>query len=308
MTPETAVDLRGLRKRYGDVEAVAGIELSIPSNQVFGLLGPNGAGKTTTLRMLCGLVRPDEGEIRILGHELTRAWAADAIGLCPQDLVIWEGLTLAEQLRYVAAIHDVPSDVARRRAAVALHDLGLEDRAHHLASTLSGGMKRRLNIALALMHDPAILVLDEPQAGLDPQSRLLVRDFIRSIAGSRTVILTTHDMEEADKVSSRVAIIDHGRILADGSPDALKAERSRGDVLEFRLDGDLASPALLEGPAWSAVVTGDLVRVETRDPVACFGELRARLECARVVPTDVRIRRYSLEDLFISLTGRGLRE
>ena len=308
MNSEPAVVVRGLRKRFGDLEAVAGIDLRLPRNQVFGLLGPNGAGKTTTLRMLCGLLKPDAGTIQVLGRDLDRRWGAANIGLCPQDLVIWEGLTAAEQLRYVAAIHDVPANEAKRRVEGVLRALGLQDKARRLASTLSGGMKRRLNLALALMHDPAVLVLDEPQAGLDPQSRLLVREFVRSMAGTRTVILTTHDMEEADKLSDRVAILDRGRILAEGTPEELKVCDSRGDVLEFRVEAAALPAGLLDDPRWSASMAGTLVRVTATDSLACLGELRTRLASAGLAPEDVRIRRYSLEDLFISLTGRGLRE
>jgi ABC-2 type transport system ATP-binding protein len=310
MNSEPAVVIRGLRKRFGHLEAVAGIDLCIPHHQVFGLLGPNGAGKTTTLKMLCGLLKPDGGTIRVLGRDLHRRWAAAHIGLCPQDLVIWEELTLGEQLRYVAAIQDVPRDVAKQRAAVVLRDLGLEDKARRLASTLSGGMKRRLNLALALMHDPAILVLDEPQAGLDPQSRLLVREFVRGMAGTRTVIVTTHDMEEADKLSSRVAILDHGRILAEDSPDALKSRHAGGGLLEFRVDAAVLPlpDGILDGPEWTAAVAGSLVRITVEDPIACLGVVRERLAACGAAPEDVRIRRTSLEDVFISLTGRGLRE
>jgi len=302
------VVVKNLTRRYGNLTAVDGISFSIARGEVFGLLGPNGAGKTTTLRMLCGLLSPDDGTIQVLGRGVDRLSAATSVGLCPQEIVVWDGLTVEEQLLYVGAIHDVPSCTARQRAAALLQGLGLEEKVRRLAATLSGGMKRRLNIALALMHDPQILVLDEPQAGLDPQGRVLVREFVRTMAGSRTVILTTHDMEEADKLSSRVAILDHGKILAEGEPEALKASYSRGDLLEFRVDVSTVPERLLEGNDWSTAVGDGVVRVTARDPISCLAELRERLARHGRSPEDVHIRRYSLEDLFLDLTGRGLRE
>jgi len=302
-----AVRLRGLRKRFGDVEAVAGVDLAIPRGRVFGLLGPNGAGKTTTLRLLCGLLKPDAGAVEVLGGPLDRRAAAGLIGLCPQEIVIWEGLKVREQLEFLGRAHDVPAAAARRRAAALLDGLGLADKADALAAGLSGGMKRRLNIALALVHDPPLLVLDEPQAGLDPQSRLLVRDFILACAGRRTVVLTTHDMEEADKLSDRVAILDHGRVLVEGGAAELKARHARGDLLEFRLARE-APDDLLRHPEWSVARTGGRVRITAPDPVACLAELRSRLAGRGLSLEEVRIRCWSLEDLFITLTGRALRE
>lgn len=306
-----AVESDGLLKRFGELVAVDRIDLQIKTGEVFGLLGPNGAGKTTTLRMLCGLLKPDQGRVQLLGRPLDRKVAATCLGFCPQDLVVWDGLTLNEQLRFTGAIHGVPAAAAKERAARLLRELGLSEKADKLASTLSGGMRRRLNLALALVHEPEILVLDEPQAGLDPQSRILVRDFIKSIAGRRTVILTTHDMEEADKLSDRIAILDHGTILTEGNPEELKRRFAEGDLLEFRLEG-AADPAelsmLLVHPAWRVSVLGKTVRVTARDSLACLTELRGRLAAKGLLPEEVRIRKYSLEDLFISLTGRELRE
>ena len=179
MTPNNAeviLSLTGLRKSYGDLEAVRDLSLDVYRGEVFGFLGPNGAGKTTTIRMICGLLKADGGDIRVNGTALREDIRAcrRRIGLCPQELVIWETLTCLEQLVFVGTQYDLPRPEARRRALELLDILGLSDKAKRLAKTLSGGMKRRLNLALALVHDPELLVLDEPQAGLDPQSRILV--------------------------------------------------------------------------------------------------------------------------------------
>jgi len=227
------LSLRNVKKSYGDLLAVNELSLDILRGEIFGFLGPNGAGKTTTINMICGLLMSDSGEIWINGRSLQENLRAcrRMMGLCPQDLIIWESLTCFEQLEFVARIYDVPRDRARKKTKELLGVLGLEEKKNKLAKTLSGGMKRRLNIALALVHDPEILILDEPQAGLDPQSRILVREYIQSLAGRTTVILTTHDMDEADRLAGRIAIIDHGRLLVLDTSDRLKNRVGAGDFL-----------------------------------------------------------------------------
>ena len=247
----------GLTKRYGDLVAVDDLSFEVRRGEIVGFLGPNGAGKTTTLKMLCGLLHPDAGNIEIDGCRLGPATppAAHSIGVSPQFIVIWDTLTCHEQLEFMGRMYGLTRAFARQRAATLIATFGLQEKANRLGRTLSGGMQRRLNIALALVHEPAIVFLDEPQAGLDPQSRVLVREYIRSLAGAATVVVTTHDMEEADKLSDRVCIIDHGRLLAF---DTVKAIKDR-------------------------LGEGDLVPIE-------------------------RPRERTLEDVFIRLTGRGLRE
>jgi ABC-2 type transport system ATP-binding protein len=209
------LSLRGLKKSYGDLLAVDDLALDIFRGEVLGLLGPNGAGKTTTINIICGLLPCDAGEVILDGRSLKdKYWDCKLmIGLCPQEVVIWESLTCLEQLELVGRLYDVRPDVARNKAIELLRVFGLLDRKHKLARTLSAGMKRRLNLALALVHDPQMLILDEPQAELDPQSRILVREYIRSLGSGKTVLLSTHDMDEADRLADRIAIIDHGRLL-----------------------------------------------------------------------------------------------
>jgi ABC-2 type transport system ATP-binding protein len=273
-----ALRLDGLRRTFGDLLAVDGLTLEVRRGEVFGLLGPNGAGKTTTIRMICGLLRPDAGEVLIEGLSLERdpRGCRRRIGLCPQELVVWESLTCLEQLVFTGRLYD-------------------------------------LEPALALVHDPALIVLDEPQAGLDPQSRVLVREYIRSLAEDRTVLLTTHDMEEADRLSDRVAIIDHGRLLVFDRPERLKGTVGEGDVLEISVAG--ADPAALErllaeeaGGPEALTLRGERLRTVGRQVHLRLAGLLERLGRHDLPVGEVTIRPPTLEDVFIALTGRGLRE
>ncbi|TET97428.1 MAG: ABC transporter ATP-binding protein, partial [Anaerolineales bacterium] len=222
---DVVLSLKGLQKSYGNLVAVKDLSLDVYRGEVFGFLGPNGAGKTTTIKMICGLLKSDAGEILINNHSLSDHYrqCKRTIGLCPEDLVIWESLTCLEQLEFIGQQYDLSRDAAKKKALELLDILGLIDKRNTLAKELSSGMKRRLNIALALVHDPEILILDEPQAGLDPQSRILVREYIRSLSKRITVILTTHDMDEVDKLADRVGIIDNGQMLVLDTPEGLKS-------------------------------------------------------------------------------------
>ncbi len=356
-TSDVMLSIRGLRKSFGEIRAVDDLSLDVLRGEVLGFLGPNGAGKTTTIRMICGLLRSDGGEIRIAprappstgpvrqrgstgrppstdeatgGTPGAGTRAVDIslrealsevrrfIGLCPQELVIWGTLTCLEQLTFVGTQYDLPRKEARRRSEALLECLGLSDRAHSLANTLSGGMKRRLNLALALVHDPELLVLDEPQAGLDPQSRILVREYIRGLAREKTVILTTHEMDEADRLAHRVGIVDHGRLLVLDTPQALKAGHAGGEVLEVEVDSE---PGICDGGQGAPFLPGSLpdgltlmeslpgtLRISGSRLQERIPEVRAILEARDIEPAGFTLRKPTLEDVFISLTGRGLRE
>ena len=213
-----------LRKRFGDVTAVDGLSVSVAEGEVFGLLGPNGAGKSTTINLICGLLAADGGEVRLFGEKVTPGAEVvkRRVGVCPQDIVVWPKLTCLEQLVFTGEMYGMRAAAARRRGETLLAELGLAEKRKKLAVTLSGGMKRRLNFALALVHDPDVVILDEPEAGLDPQSRVMVREYIRAMAARKTVLFTTHNMDEAERVCDRVAIIDRGKLLILDTPDNLK--------------------------------------------------------------------------------------
>ena len=308
----------GLCKRYGSVVAVRDLSLEVYEGEVFGFLGPNGAGKTTSINMMCGLLRPDAGMVTVQGQAIADGDTdvRARVGVCPQEIVIWERLTCREQLVFVGQMYGLPTGQARRQADTLLYELDLVEKANAQGRTLSGGMKRRLNLAMALVHDPQIVVLDEPEAGLDPQSRVKVREFIQSLARRKTVILTTHNMDEADRVADRVAIIDHGELLVIDTPQALKQRVGTGDVIEIGLDmGGAASDSAdfeeaLQGMVQEARLEdeGRLLTVRALNAVGTLPAILDRVEGLGLKPVDVRVRENTLEDVFIQLTGRRLRE
>ncbi|MEZ4643055.1 MAG: ABC transporter ATP-binding protein [Chloroflexota bacterium] len=270
-----------LSKRYGEVTAVSHLTLDVYAGEIFGFLGPNGAGKTTAINMMCGLLPPDTGTLPFRDSACTtmaRAAARTWVGMCPQEIVIWERLTCLEQLQFVGQMYNLSARAARQRAQQLLQQLDLSEKQHKQARTLSGGMKRRLNIALALVHDPQIIVLDEPEAGLDPQSRVKVREFIQSLAHDKTIILTTHNMDEAERLADRIAITSGKR----PSPHNWAGWRIRsGSIPRARC------------------------RVRALHAVGHLPAILAAITQVGLQPGEVRVRENSLEDVFIQLTGGG---
>jgi ABC-2 type transport system ATP-binding protein len=312
------LQVEGLAKRYGAVTAVKHLNLAVNEGEVFGFLGPNGAGKTTSINMLCGLLKPDAG--RVLIHDrLVANGETDVrarLGVCPQNIIVWERLTCLEQLQFIGEMYGLRGACARQRGAQLLEQLDLSEKRDQQARTLSGGMRRRLSLALALVHDPSIVVLDEPEAGLDPQSRIKVRDFIRLLARHKTIILTTHNMDEAERVADRIAIIDHGELLVLDTPEALKRSVGEGDVLEIVLngqaDGDKTQQACQALMRITPLVTLDAtlgtLMIRALNVVNLLPPIMDVLTQAGLQCGEVRLRANSLEDVFIQLTGRRLRE
>ena len=312
--PTVILSLDGVTKSYRDVVAVEDLSLDVFRGEILGLLGPNGAGKTTTINLICGLLQSDSGSVTIAGQSLQSNYreCKRMMGLCPQDLAIWESLTCQEQLEFVALQYDLGWRVARARALELLDALGLSEKRRKLASTLSGGMKRRLNIGLALVHRPRILILDEPQVGLDPQSRVLVREYVQSLAENTTVILTTHDMDEADRLAQRIAIIDHGHLLELDTAEGLKARVGAGDILEIQIaDGheDQLKRLLQTSDQLRDVTYAQgVLRLVVADVVDILPAVLEELRHLGVEIREISIRKKTLEDVFITLTGRRLRE
>ncbi|MCE3199310.1 ABC transporter ATP-binding protein [Paenibacillus sonchi] len=315
MEHENFLAVEGLCKKYGELSAVDDVSFSVRKGEVFGLLGPNGAGKTTTIRMLCGLLKADGGQITVNGVSMSSGYERikAMIGLCPQEIIIWELLTCLEQLKFAGMSYGLTSRAAGNKAESLLQSLGLRDKRNKLAKTLSGGMQRRLNIALALVHDPKLIILDEPQAGLDPQSRILVRDFVRQLAEERTVILTTHDMDEADRLSDRVAIMDHGKVLLIDTPEKLKEKSGAGELLQIRVNGvsqDLARQFLnsLPDECTEKQYSDGLFLLGASGVLELIPKVSQRLIAFNIHIEDMTLRKRTLEDAFIAVTGRGLRE
>lgn len=314
-TPQIALHVSGLTKRFGDVIAVDDLSLDVRRGEIFGFLGPNGAGKTTTIRMMCGLLRPDAGEVKVNGAPVRASGfkGLTMIGLSPQTIVIWETLTCFEQLVFMGRAYGMARSAAHRRSLELLEVFGLVEKKDRLGKTLSGGMQRRLNIALALVHGPDIIFLDEPQAGLDPQSRILVRDYLKSLPESTTVVLTTHDMEEAEKLSDRVCIIDHGRLLVLDTVEAIKGQLGEGDLIEIELAEDARTALLPHVPArvrdGAAVTVRDtILTLVTTGTAGILPEILQVIRDRGLLMKNLKVRPKTLEDVFIRLTGRGLRE
>jgi ABC-2 type transport system ATP-binding protein len=259
--------------------------------------------------MMCGLLKPDRGQVFIHGRRIDGG-SADLrarVGVCPQNVVLWGMLTCIEQLTFIGEMYGLPRLVARQRGESLLVAMGLNDKRDKLARTLSGGMQRRLNLIMALVHDPDILILDEPEAGLDPQSRVLVREYIRSLARHKTVILTTHNMDEAD----RVAILDRGQVLALDTPQALKQRVGEGDVLEIEVSGEVdiqCGATVAAGSVADVSTIGRALVVRGPGAVTQLPALLDALRNAGIQAGEVRLRANTLEDVFIALTGRRLRE
>jgi len=314
MENEIILQTDRLTKHYGNLAAVQDLSLEIRQGEVFGFLGPNGAGKTTSIHMMCGLLKPDSGWVRLKGIPLSSGKARQMVGVCPQQIVIWEKQTCIEQLQFIGQMYGLSAGLSRQRGRNLLAELNLDEKQNQLACRLSGGMQRRLNLALALVHDPEILILDEPEAGLDPQNRVRIREYIRSLARRKTIILTTHNMDEADRLADRVAIIDHGRLLVIDTPQALKSRLGEGDVLEVTLNAqsvDLQQIQMtlssLLGRIEINLADGSLT-LRGLNLVHQLPAILGALESLGLKLEDIRLRGNTLEDVFIQLTGRKLRE
>jgi ABC-2 type transport system ATP-binding protein len=312
---DIVLQTRKLSKRFGAVSAVKDLNLEIREGEVFGFLGPNGAGKTTSINMICGLLEPDSGEVLIHGKSIRGDGSiTQRVGVCPQEIILWERLTCREQLAFIGEMYGLSHRESRRRADILLTEMNLEEKRNAQARTLSGGLQRRLNLIMALVHDPEIVILDEPEAGLDPQSRVRVRQYIQSLARRKTVILTTHNMDEADRTADRIAIIDHGELLRIGTPAELKRTIGEGDVVEIRLAGrseeirDSLSAAAAVDPQADARLEGDLLTVRMLDAVGRLPSLMEAVGRTGAHAAEMRIRENTLEDVFLRLTGRRLRE
>jgi daunorubicin resistance ABC transporter ATP-binding subunit len=298
----------GLVKRFGELVALGGVDFEVPTGTIFGLLGPNGAGKTTAIRVLTTILLPDAGEARVLGLDVVRDAAAVRfrIGLAGQYAAVDENLTGRENLRLIGMLAQLDRARSRERADELLQRFGLADAADRPVRTYSGGMRRRLDVAAALVPEPPVLFLDEPTTGLDPHSRNNLWQMIRElVAEGKTVLLTTQYLEEADELASRVAVIDHGRVIANDTPAALKANMG-GTVIEVGMaDEPLASRALelFGGLAGSSERDGPTVRISTDDGGHVLLDALRRLEAAGVEPATVSVREPSLDDVFLALTG-----
>lgn len=309
-----AIETKDLKKYFGDIHAVDGIDLKIPKGSLFGVLGPNGAGKTTTIRMLSTILHPTSGDAKVLGFDVKKEVSKikRRIGLCPQELVVYPRLTARENIHLIAQMHGMAKKDYKERTDDLLGKMNLLDRANSLVKGFSGGMKRRINVLMAVVHEPELLFFDEPTAGLDPQSRRVVWDFIRDFQEREcTIILTTHNMEEADDLSDELVIIDHGKIIAQGTPDELKGKLGEGDILEFKIkeieqrEEIIERAKTLDFVRWGKPVGKHRIVLNALDGLRRVSEI---MDVVKVKMEDISVRKNTLEDVFIDLTGRRLRD
>jgi linearmycin/streptolysin S transport system ATP-binding protein len=308
--------VHGLRKSFGDRRAVDGVSFELAPGEILGVLGPNGAGKTTTVSMIAGLMRPDEGEVTIDGRVLRGDTdpAKRRIGLVPQELALYDELSARDNLRFAGGLYGLAGRALDGAIASALTLVGLQDRAGHRVGTFSGGMKRRLNLAAGLLHDPAILLLDEPTVGVDPQSRNAVFENLEALKRQgKALLYTTHYMEEAERLCDRIVIIDQGRVVAHDTVRGLlrllpAANRLRVELAEPPPEGAWLHELRGLPGVTTATIEGSLLNVGTSVLAATTARVLDLLERQGLTCEHVESERGDLEAVFLALTGRSLRD
>jgi ABC-2 type transport system ATP-binding protein len=316
MSDAPAILAEGLYKSYGDVKALAGVDLQVAPGTVFGLLGPNGAGKTTVVRILTTLLQPDAGRAMVAGHDVVRDAEAlrSAIGFAGQYAAVDENLTGRENLVMVGRLYHLSKAEAGRRAAALLERFDLSDAADRTVKTYSGGMRRRLDLGASLVGRPSVLFLDEPTSGLDPRSRISLWEVIgQLVSDGTTLLLTTQYLEEADRLAQSVAVIDRGTVIAQGTPDELKS-RVGGEVLEVAVDPP--SEAVAAAGALGSLATGEAqidanagrVAVPVQGGSSLLAQAVRLLDGAGIAIVDLAVRRPTLDDVFLTLTGHAAEE
>jgi ABC-2 type transport system ATP-binding protein len=314
MMIETTALRKSFKTRGGTVDAVRGVDLAVADGEIFGFLGPNGAGKTTTLRMLATLIEPDGGEATVAGANLRKdpGEVRRRIGYVAQGGSTWDEVTAREELVLQARLYGIAKVEAQRLAARALDGFQLTDFADRKCKTYSGGQRRRVDVALGIIHEPKIVFLDEPTTGLDPQSRAHMWDEVRRLRDEGvTIFLTTHYLDEADALCDRISIMDGGEIVAEGTPESLKREIS-GDVVTLGVSGGIVDKAreVLDREPYTrrseTVEAGVRLYVEAGN--TSIPHMLRTLDAAGIEPTSIELHRPSLDDVFLAKTGRSLRE
>jgi linearmycin/streptolysin S transport system ATP-binding protein len=310
----TVLECNGLRKQFGDVEAVRGVSFRIAQGETYGLLGPNGAGKTTAISMACGLLEPDSGEVLVAGRPLsTRSVSEKAsIGYVPQELAIYPDLSARENLGFFGRLYGLAPDLARGRIEEVLRVIGLTERASEQTKNFSGGMQRRLNIGIGLLHRPRLLILDEPTVGVDPQSRNAILESVERLSGEGMAVLyTTHYMEEAERLCDRIGIIDLGELKAEGTREELVALVGAHDRVSLEGKGDLMAAAgacrALE-PVHAASVQDGGIELILDHARSILPELLRTAADAGTAVSSVEVKEPDLEAVFLHLTGKALRD
>ncbi|MBN1667346.1 MAG: ABC transporter ATP-binding protein [Anaerolineales bacterium] len=314
MENTSAIDIKDLHKDFGEVYAVQGVDFQVGRGEVFSLLGPNGAGKSTTISMIAGLLRPTRGEVFVTGHSVQRAPQAvkKAIGVVPQEIALYEDLSATENLTFWGKMYGLRGKALQQRVTEVLAIVGLSERRKGRVEKYSGGMKRRLNIGIALLHQPEVIIMDEPTVGIDPQSRRNILDSVKQMnAAGMTVLYTTHYMEEAQELSDHIAIMDHGKIIALGTHAELVKIVGQLDRIELTIN----TPSEQVVPTWKSIAGVRQVSADNGTLCVLADDsnqvLPLLFEGANQVATritSVEIQEPNLEAVFLHLTGRALRD
>ena len=309
------VEVKDLTKRFGKLTAVDGVHFSIPAGEAFGLLGPNGAGKTTTVSMMCGLVVPSGGDVIVDGHSILRDPMAvrRVIGVVPQDIALYPTLSARENLTFFARMQDVSADMLASRVDAVLDIVQLADRQKDRIETYSGGMKRRINIAVGLLNQPKLLILDEPTVGVDPQSRNSILETLKELnRQGMTLLYTSHYMEEVEFLCTHIAIIDHGRVIADGTQKDLRLQAGNKDIISVQLVREADGAVRDRLAALPGVDTVELrdktIRIATDQGRSLLAGVISTLDDAECSVSTIDVKEPNLEDLFLNLTGTILRD
>lgn len=311
------VKTKELSKKYGGRTVVSGLDLKIEPGKILGLLGPNGAGKSTTIKMLTGQIKPTSGSIEIAGqdYESIPPEMRGNIGVMPQEVVIWEDLNIRENLEFTATLQELPRAVAKERVDFLIEGLKLERELKTLGRDLSGGYKRRVNLAISIIHDPSVIFLDEPSPGVDAQTRRFLWEFIEGLRDAdHAIVLTDHYLEEAEKLSDYVVIIDQGKVIAEGTVPELKQEFGQGKSLKVTLSENTKPDQLsklvaeLDWEDESVVIGENSFSAFTPDPLKAMETVTEKLAEAKLGSENISISEPTLEDVFIILTGKEIRE
>jgi len=306
-----AVIVEKVTKRYGNITALENVSLTVRGGEIYGLLGPNGAGKTTLMEVIVGLRRPDSGRVILLGIDVQKnpSKIGHIVGFNPQETMLYDNLTVLENLEFIASLYSFTKEKFKDRLEILTHMLELEDLLRRRTGKLSGGQKRRASLAASLLHDPPVVVLDEPTVGLDPDARREFWGLIERMKGEgKTILLSTHYMEEADELCDRVAIMNLGKIITAGPPDELKRLHGGSAKIAIHVKMRHLTSAEKALSDYSPVRAFEWLEVRTNKPEELVPDLIAKLHSAGIDPESVEIRSPTLEDVFLNLTGRRLVE
>lgn len=308
------VKIENLVKKFGDFTAVDKINLDIKEGEIYGLLGPNGAGKSTTINMICGLLKPTEGSILILGKDNIKEdiFAKKNIGVVPQDIAIYEELSAYDNVKFFAGLYDLSGSVLKERVNEALEFVGLLDKAKSRPGDFSGGMKRRLNIACAIAHRPKLIIMDEPTVGIDPQSRNHILKSVKKLneMGS-TIIYTSHYMEEVEEICTRIGIIDHGKVVAEGTKEKLKSlitETRTVEIIVQNINDAAVEEIQAINGVKSVIIDGNKIKITSDQEVNNYQKLLMYFLDKNIEIKNIQTNSPDLETVFLTLTGKKLRD